>query len=117
MRIQRFVRWCVIFLLALVSMSGRAFCQSKKDCDKPPKLVFQPHLSAEDVGRIKSSHLNGRVAVIVEEDGSVGAAKVMSADPKEGAQILYDAVMVAKFKERPGCGRLKLDFIFRLGER
>lgn len=57
------------------------------------------------------------MTVIVEEDGSVGAAKVRSADPKEGGQILYDAVMVAKFKEWPGCGRLKLDFILRLGER
>ena len=115
MRIQRLAGLGVILVAMMAAMSGRVFCQRKKECGKPPELVFQPHLSAEDVGRIKSSSLTGTVRVIVEEDGSVGAAKVISASPKEGAQVLYDAVMMAQFKERPGCGRVKLDFIFRLG--
>ncbi len=117
MRIHTVLRVCAIFPLVLLPMSRQALCQTKKGCDKPPQLVFQPHLSPEDVGRIKSSKLAGTVAVIISEDGSVAAAKVLSADPKEGAQVLYDAVLLAKFKERPGCGRLRIDFIFKLSLR
>jgi outer membrane biosynthesis protein TonB len=73
-------------------------------------------LAPEDVSRIKSRSLGGRVAVIVNENGDVTDARVLTATPKEGGQILSDAVRTAKFAPRPGCGDLKIDFIFNLRE-
>ena len=39
------------------------------------------------MARIKSSTLTGSVAVVVDENGDVAAAKVISANPKEGANV------------------------------
>lgn len=112
------IRLFTTLLAAALLISGQVVGQAKKDsCKRPPELIFQPHLSPEDVARIKSSALTGRVTVLVDENGNVAAAKVMSADPKEGAKVLYEAVMVAKFKERPGCAPFKMDFIFNLKNR
>jgi hypothetical protein len=101
-------------IITLFSMVVSVAAQTEKECRKPPKLIYQPKLSAEDVSQIKSSSLTGGVAGIVDENGTVTNAKVLSASPKEGAQILFDAVMTAKFKPRPGCAPLNIDFIFSL---
>jgi len=101
----------LLFVLAVEPIAS----QSKKgNCGKAPKLVFQPVLSREDIAMIRSSSLAGRVAVIVKEDGTVTAARVLAATPKQGAQILYDAAVLAKFEPRAGCGSLKIDFVFNL---
>lgn len=112
------IRLFTTFLAAPLLLSSQVIGQAKKDsCNQPPKLIFKPHLSPEDVARIKSSSLTGRVAVLVDENGNVAVAKVISANPKEGANVLYEAVMVAKFKERPGCAPFKMDFIFNIRNR
>lgn len=89
----------------------------KTDCSKAPKLIFQPKLAPEDVVRLKSDHLVGRVAVLVNESGSVTDVRVLSANPKEGAQILFDAVMTTKFATRHGCKPLNVEFIFELRDK
>jgi hypothetical protein len=118
MRIHTLARLFTAFLAIPLLISSQVIGQTKKDgCNQPPQLIFKPHLSPEDVVRIKSSSLTGRVAVVVDENGSVAAAKVISANPKGGANILYEAVMTAKFKERPGCAPFKMDFIFNIRNR
>ncbi len=52
--------------------------------------------------------------MVVSENGDVTAAKVISASPKEAAPVLFEAVMLARFKERPGCGPFKIEFLFNL---
>jgi hypothetical protein len=110
---------CAVSALLVFVLSGQSgLSQTKKgSCGKAPKLVFQPTLSKEDVAMISSSSLTGRVAVIINEDGTVTAPKVLAATPKQGAQILYDAVVLAKFEPRAGCGPLKIDFIFNLNNK
>ena len=116
MRISRpLLRFCFALQLLLLLLALPAFSQDKKgDCGKPPKLVYQPTLSKEDVTRIKSSSLTGRVRVVIDEDGSVAVEKVLAASSKEAGQILFDAVVLARFKPRPGCGPLKAEFVFTL---
>jgi hypothetical protein len=97
-------------LLFFSSTASPLFAQNKKECRKPPKLVFQPRLTPEDVSRLKSRSLGGRVAMMVNENGDVTDARVLTATPKQGGPILSDAVRTAKFAPRPGCGDLKIDF-------
>jgi hypothetical protein len=89
--------------------------QSKKSgCGKPPRIVFHPKMSEEEVASIKSSSLKGKVVVTVNEGGDVTEARVLASTPKEGAQFLSKAVMLTKFEPRPGCGPLKIEFTFNL---
>jgi hypothetical protein len=107
------LRFCLVLALLLMPVALPSLAQDKKsDCKKPPKLVHQPTLSKEEVRRIKSTSLTGSVAVVVNEGGEVNVEKILAVSPKEGAEILYDAVSLAKFKPRPGCGDLKIVFSF-----
>ena len=87
-RIHTLIRLFTTFLAAPLLISSQISGQTKKDgCNQPPQLIFKPHSSPEDVARIKSSTLTGSVAVVVDENGDVAAAKVISANPKEGANV------------------------------
>jgi hypothetical protein len=112
------VRISPILPLLLMPLARPIFSQSKKsECGKPPRIVFHPNMSEEDVASVKSSSLKGKVAVTVNEDGDVTEAKVLAATPKEGAQFLSKAVMLTKFEPRPGCGPLKIEFTFNLSNK
>lgn len=112
------VRTCSILPLLLMPVVRPVLSQSKKtECGKPPKIVFHPKMSEEDVASVKSSSLQGKVFVTVNEDGDVTEAKVLAATPKQGAQLLYKAVMLTKFEPRPGCGPLKIEFTFNLSNK
>jgi hypothetical protein len=109
------VRTCSIVPLLLTPLARPVLSQSKKsECGKPPRIVFHPKMSEEDVASIKSSSLRGKVVVVVNDNGDVTEAKVVAATPKQGAQFLSKAVMLAKFEPRPGCGPLKIEFTFNL---
>ena|SRR5580765_2637015 len=109
---------CSILLLLLMPFARPVLSQSKKsECAKPPRIVFHPKMSEEDVASIKSSSLKGKVVVVVNENGHVTEAKVLAATPKEGAQFLSKAVMLTKFEPRPGCGSLKIEFTFNLSNK
>jgi hypothetical protein len=112
------------FLLGVCLACGMALVTHAQDkqseaaiCGKSPKLIFQPKLSAEDVARLKSNRLVGRVALVVNENGNATDVRVLSASPKDGGQILFDAVMTAKFAPRPGCKPLNVEFFFELKNR
>ena len=102
----------LLFVLAVEPIASQS--KKKAIAARRQSLFFQPVLSREDIAMIRSSSLAGRVAVIVKEDGTVTAARVLAATPKQGAQILYDAAVLAKFEPRAGCGSLKIDFVFNL---
>ena len=104
-------------VLLVFTVNSQSLSQTKKVCGNAPDLISKPRLSPEDAAKIKSSLLRGRVVALVDEHGTVTGAKVMSADPKEGADILHDAVMAARFKERPGCAPFRIDFFFNIGNR
>ena len=109
------IRTCSIVPLLLTPLARPVLSQSKKgECGKPPRIVFHPKMSEEDVASIKSSSLKGKVAVVVSDKGDVTEVKVLAATPKEGAPFLSKAVMLTKFEPRPGCGPLNIEFTFNL---
>jgi len=103
-----------VLLLAGLGI-GPAIAQNKKnDCKHPPKILFQPQFPDEDRSRWKGKSVEGRVAIVVSEEGNVSQAQVVSASPKEAAESLLHAAKQAKFAARPGCGDLKTEVVFSL---
>lgn len=106
---------CLGFALLLLLNSAGAKAQNKKNnCNHPPKMLSQPSLSDEDRAKWKGKAISGKVALVINEDGDVAEAKVVSAAPRDAAEPLLNAVKRAKFAPRLGCGDLKTEVIFNL---
>jgi len=105
-----------VLLLAGLGI-GPSMAQNKNDsCKHPPKILSQPKFSDEDRTKWKGKSLACRVAIVVSEEGDVTQGRVVSASPKEAAESLFNAVKQAKFAPRPGCGDLKMEFVFSLNQ-
>jgi hypothetical protein len=100
-------------LLALLIISSAITAQDKsKDCKKPPKIITQLRLSRKDQQRWKKVKLRGRVALEINETGEVSSARVLEANPKDGADALLRLVQSLRFQPRWGCGILKTEMFF-----
>ncbi|MGA3178652.1 MAG: TonB family protein [Candidatus Acidiferrum sp.] len=110
----------VVLGLALISSSGAcsAKAQNKKnDCGHQPKILSQARFSDEDRAKWKGKSVTGKVAIVVSEEGDVTQARVLAASPKEATEALLNAAKQMKFEPRRGCGKLKTEIHFSLGEK
>ena len=87
----------------------------KADCGHSPKMVSQPRFSDEDKAKWKGRSVAGTVVLVISEVGDVSQAKVLSASPREAADSLLNAAKQLKFEPRPGCGELKTQVVFNIG--
>jgi len=85
-------------------------------CHKVPEIATQPRTPLEYRGKWKKGHVQGRVAIAVDEDGHVFEAKLVEAFPKEAADALLATAKTIAFKPRPGCGTFKTEMIFSVSE-
>jgi outer membrane biosynthesis protein TonB len=74
--------------------------------------VTQPKTPLEYREKWKNAHVQGRIAIAIDEDGHVSEAKLLEASPKEAADCLIATAKTAKFKPRPGCGTFKTEMNF-----
>src|SRR5689334_662881 len=80
-----------------------------KACRKPPKILNQPKTPEEYREKWKKLRVQGKVAIVVDEEGHVSEAKVLEASPKEAADALLASAKTISFKPRPGCGPFKTE--------
>jgi outer membrane biosynthesis protein TonB len=114
---MRIERWAHISLLgvflALSLSTHQTSAQTKSSaCGKPPKIISQPHSSSEDAARLNILKGVGTVAIIIGEDGSVAAAKVLTVSPDAAREPLLAVAKTIRFKPRPGCGTFQSTMIF-----
>jgi len=102
----------ILTLLLSVISRPAAAQNTPKDCKKPPKILAQPSFSKEDQKKWKGKSVQGRIAIVISEDGDVTQAQVVNASPKGVEEALVDAAKRAKFQPRKGCGELKSDIFF-----
>jgi len=107
--------WIQLFLVAFgaLSTSGQG---NQKACRKPPEIATQPKTPQEYREKWKKVHVQGRVAITIDENGQVSEAKLLEASPKEAADALLATAKTAKFKPRPGCGVFKTEINFTVNE-
>ena len=101
-------------VLLFFSPNGAKGQNKKNNCNHPPKMLSQPSLSDEDRAKLKGKAVSGKVAMVINENGDVAEAKVISAAPPDAAEPLLNAAKRAKFAPRPGCGDLKTEVFFNL---
>ena len=105
---------CALGLILSISGHPTNAQNKKNDCGHPPKIVSQPRYSDADRTKWKGKSVSGKVAIVVNEEGDVIQAEVVSASPKEAAESLLNAAKQAKFEPRHGCGELKTEVFFNL---
>ena len=103
--------FALLFLLNSNAVNGQ---NKKNSCDHPAKMLSKPSFSDEDRAKWKGKTVSGKVALVINENGEVADAKVLSASPREAAAALLDAAKRVRFAPRLGCGELKTDVIFTL---
>jgi outer membrane biosynthesis protein TonB len=89
---------------------------TSKACRKPPDIAAQPKMPEEYREKWKKVHLQGRVAIAIDEDGHILEAKLLEASPKEAADALLAAAKTITFKPRPGCGTFKTEMNFSVNQ-
>ncbi len=105
----------LFLLLAATALTPTVTAQEiKKGCSKSPKVVSQPKLPEADGEKAKRLHNKGegKVVIPVNEAGEVTQVKVLSASPKESADLLCDLAKSMRFAARPGCGDLRIETYF-----
>lgn len=112
-RIAQIHSYAAVLLVVCFAMPHYGVAQEKKkECGKPPKIVSQPRFPKEDQKKAKKLHVEGNVALTIDEDGNVADANVVTVSPKQGADLLLALAKSIKFAPRPGCGSLKSDMHF-----
>jgi len=102
-----------LVLALLFPVMGQVVAQStKNDCGRPPKIILKPQFSDDDQQKWEGKSIRGRVAIVVDENGDVTEARLISASPKEAGEAMVNAAKHAKFQSRSGCGALKTEIFF-----
>lgn len=101
-------------VLIFINSSAVNGQNKKNNCEHPAKMLSKPSFSDEDRAKWKGKTVSGKVALVINENGDVADARVLSASPREAAASLLDAAKRVKFAPRLGCGELKTDVIFTL---
>jgi hypothetical protein len=104
-------RICFVLLLPAVAIAEPQ--DRKNDCQNTPQVISNPQFTKEEAGQIKTRVLEGRLSIVISDAGDVVDARVIAAKPKEAAEILASAIKRMKFKPRPGCKPVKIDFVFK----
>jgi len=78
--------------------------------------VSQPKTPQEYREKWKKMKVQGKVAIVIDEDGHVSEAKLLEASSKEAADALLATAKTISFKPRPGCGIFKTEMIFTLNQ-
>ena len=111
---HRFRFWLYVGFVLLLPILGLAAPNDKKShCQNPPQVLSNPRFTKEEAAQIRTTVLEGRLSIVISEAGDVTDAKVITANPKEDAEILASAIKRMKFKPRPGCNSVKIEFVFK----
>ena len=103
----------ILFLTNLIPLwAGDKKANNADPCKEPPRLLSKP--SKENLAAAKKIRAQGSVAIAVDEDGNVNAAKVTNASSREAADLLLERARSMKFAPRPGCGVFKTVVNFTL---
>jgi len=105
----------ILVLAALAELPARGQ-SAPKACRKPPTILTQPKTPEEYREKWKKVRPQGKVAIVIDEDGHVSEAKVLEASPKEASDALLTMAKAITFKPRPGCGTFKTEMVFSLNQ-
>jgi len=94
-------------------LAGRAI---KRRVVNHLKIRNQPKTPQEYREKWKKVRPQGKVAIVIDEDGHVSEAKVLEASPKEASDALLTMAKAITFKPRPGCGTFKTEMVFSLNQ-
>lgn len=102
-------------LVATVLASTVTAQENKKGCGKSLKIVSQSKLPEADEKMARRLHDNGegKGVITVSEGGEVTQVKVVSASPREAADLSSDLAKSMKFAARPGCEDFGIETYFR----